>query len=105
LTALPGPARIAVAVGALVIAVPWLAAESGISFGGVPVLGTLYQTGELRTEPGGGAAHPAVHHGHHHGMDGVLLVWSALLLLPLAARVARAWLRLVTARRRCSSSC
>ena len=78
---------------ALVVAVPWIAAESGVSFEGVPILGTLYQTGELRTAPGDATPHPAVHHGHHHGMDGVLLVWTALLLLPLAARVASRWLR------------
>jgi hypothetical protein len=73
-------ARIAVAVVALLLAVPWIAADLGLSFNGVPVLGTLYQTGELRSQPGNPALHPAVHHGHHHGMDGVLLVLSALLL-------------------------
>ena len=80
--------RVAVTAVALVVAVPWLAAESGVSFAGVPVLGTLYQTAELRTQPGNPIPHPAVHHGHHHGMDGVLLVWSALLLFPLVRRVA-----------------
>lgn len=90
------PLRLAVAVVALVVAVPWIAAESGVSFEGVPVLGTLYQTGELRTAPGDTTPHPAVHHGHHHGMDGVLLVWTALLLLPLAARVTSRGLRVAT---------
>jgi hypothetical protein len=87
------PLRVAVAAVALVVAVPWIAAESGVSFEGVPILGTLYQTGGLRTAPGDTTPHPAVHHGHHHGMDGVLLVWTALLLLPLAARVASSGLR------------
>jgi hypothetical protein len=73
-------ARLVVAAVALVLAVPWIAADLGVSFNGVPVLGTLYQTGELRSQPGNPALHPAVHHGHHHGMDGVLLVLSALLL-------------------------
>src|SRR5205823_5869635 len=32
-------------------------------------------------------------HGHHHGMDGVLLVLSALLLSRLVPAVRRAWFR------------
>jgi hypothetical protein len=88
--------RAAIAVAVLVVAVPWIAAESGVSFAGVPGLGTLYQTTELRTQPGSPAPHPAVHHGHHHGMDGALLVWTALLLLPAATLLARRWLALLT---------
>jgi hypothetical protein len=83
--------RLALAVCALVAAPPWIAAELGFYLDGVPLLGRLYRTG---APPHGEAvAAPAlasVHHGHHHGMDGVLLVWSALLfsrLLP--ARGAR----------------
>src|SRR5262249_49657745 len=72
------------------------AAESGVSFAGVPMLGTLYQTTEPRTEPGDPVPQPAVHHGHHHGMDGALLVWTALLFLPLAGRIATRGLRLAT---------
>jgi hypothetical protein len=49
--------RAAIAPVALVVALPWLAAELGFFFPG-----------------------PHVHHGHHHGMDGVLFVLSALLL-------------------------
>ena len=44
--------RLAVATIVLVVSVPWIAAESGVSFAGVPVLGTLYQTTEPRTQPG-----------------------------------------------------
>jgi hypothetical protein len=73
-------ARIVVAAVVLLLAVPWLAADLGLSFNGVPVLGTLYQSGELRSQPGNPELHRAVHHGHHHGMDGVLLVLSTLLL-------------------------
>jgi hypothetical protein len=87
--------RLAVVVAAalLVVAVPWLAADVGFYLGGVPVLGTAYQTGERRSEPGMPTPHPAVHHGHHHGMDGVLLVLTALLLFRLVASVRTAWLR------------
>jgi hypothetical protein len=80
------------ALAALLAAVPWIAADLGISFDGVPVLGTLYQSGEPRTQPGDAALHPAVHHGHHHGMDGVLLVLAALLLSRVLASVRHGWL-------------
>jgi hypothetical protein len=50
-------ARVVVGALALIAAPPWLAADLGFYFSG-----------------------PHVHHGHHHGMDGVLLVLSALLL-------------------------
>jgi hypothetical protein len=79
-------ARVAVAIVVLLLAVPWLAADLGLWFNGVPVLGTLWQTGELRAQPGVVGLHPAVHHGHHHGMDGALLVWSALALSRIAGR-------------------
>jgi hypothetical protein len=87
--------RLAVIVAAalLLVAVPWLAADLGFYLGGVPVLGTAYQTGERRSEPGMPTPHPAVHHGHHHGMDGVLLVLTALLLFRVVAAVRAAWLR------------
>jgi hypothetical protein len=85
--------RVATAVAALLVAVPWLAADLGLSFNGVPILGTLYQSGELRTQPGISELHPAVHRGHHHGMDGVLLVLSALLLSRALAGVRRKTLR------------
>jgi hypothetical protein len=85
--------RAAVAIVVLVVAVPWLLADLGLSLNGVPVLGMLYQTGELRSQPGVVGLHPAVHHGHHHGMDGALLVLSALLLSRLLPRVRIAWVR------------
>jgi hypothetical protein len=58
---------------------PWLSAEVGYYLDGIPGLGSLFMSGELRPEPG----HPnltAVHLGHHHGMDGTLLALSALAL-------------------------
>jgi hypothetical protein len=73
--------RLAVAATALFLALPWLAAELGFFLNGVPVLGWLFQTGAYRsTLPGLPPFPPAVHHGHHHGLDGVLLLLSALLL-------------------------
>jgi hypothetical protein len=72
--------RVALAVAFLVAALPWLAADLGLYSNGVPLLGRLFQSGEFLPErPGLPTFAPAVHHGHHHGMDGVLLVLTALL--------------------------
>jgi len=85
--------RVALGVILIGLGLPWMAADLGFSFDGVPVLGTLYQTGELRLQPGDPVFHPAVHHGHHHGMDGVLLVATALLLSRLVPAVSSRFLR------------
>ena len=68
--------RIDVAIVAVVVALPWLAAELGFFLDGVPLLGRLFETGDYRTR----GAEVAVHHGHHHGLDGLLLLLTALLL-------------------------
>jgi hypothetical protein len=67
--------RLAVAAVLTVCAIPWLAAELGVHFGA-----GIFLTGQLRTVPGDPVPHPAVHLGHHHGLDGFLLVMTALLL-------------------------
>ena len=66
-------ARLGVGLVSLFFAAPYIAAELGFFLDGVPVLGWIFQTGRLRAEPGGGYIHAAVHHGHHHGLDGFLL--------------------------------
>ncbi len=85
--------RLVLAAAAVVLAVPWLLADLGVSLNGVPVLGTIYQTGELRAQPGDTVLHPAVHHGHHHGLDGTLLVLTALLLSRLLPSMRTGWAR------------
>lgn len=80
-------ARAGLALVLLLASFPWLAAELGFHAGG-----PVFLSEELRPEPG----HPdirAVHLGHHHGMDGVLLAWTALLLSRVPARMRRAGLR------------
>lgn len=72
--------RLLAAAGVLLLfllALPWIAAELGFYLDGVPLLGRIFLTGE----PYQGL--PAVHHGHHHGMDGVLLASAALATVPL----------------------
>jgi hypothetical protein len=73
-------ARVVVGASLVLLALPWIGAELGLHYDGVPVLGQIFQTGELRTEPGRVGVHPAVHYGDHHGLWGTLLVISALLV-------------------------
>jgi Tol biopolymer transport system component len=63
--------RIGVALAVLVLALPWLAADLGLSFGDMDAWWAPFGQARL---------HHSVHHGHHHGMDGTLLVLAALLL-------------------------
>jgi hypothetical protein len=73
--------RVALAAVLVFVASPWIAAELGFFLDGVPLLGRIFETGKhIRDVQGFPAFPPAVHHGHHHGMDGSLLVLSALLL-------------------------
>ena len=73
----------------LLPAIPWLAAELGFHLDSVPVLGWIFLTGKVV------GVRAAVHLGHHHGMDGVLLTLAALLLVPLARRIRAPGLRLL----------
>ena len=86
-------ARIAIAAVAVVVALPWEAADVGFSLDAVPGLSWVFQTDVLRTQPGDPVFHPAVHHGHHHGMDGTLLVLVAVILSRLVANVGSRGLR------------
>ena len=90
-------ARLAVGGVSLFFAAPYIAAELGFFLDGVPVLGSLFITGAIRPEPGAGYSHAAVHHGHHHGMDGFLLAATALLLSRLVGGIRRPVLRALTA--------
>ena len=78
-------------------AAPYIAAELGFHLDGVPVLGSIFQTSRIRPEPGSGHLHAAVHYGHHHGLDGLLLVVTALLLSRLLGGIRRPRLRTLTA--------
>ncbi|HEX2044968.1 MAG TPA: hypothetical protein VHF23_04995 [Gaiellaceae bacterium] len=67
------PVRLVVAGVLVAAALPWLAADLGLSLGG-PFL-----SDEPRPEPGQPQL-TAVHLGHHHGLDGTLLALAALAL-------------------------
>ena len=90
-----GPARIALGLALALICAEWIAAALGFYLDGVPLLGWVFQTGRpITTE---GPAHPAVHHGIHHGWQGLLLILAVLLLtrLPLRRGVAPLYALLV----------
>lgn len=72
--------RCAVAIVLLVLAIPWLAAIAGLHLTGLPVLGDVFLSGELRTQPSDPVPRAAVHRGDHEGLDGVLLVLIVLIL-------------------------
>lgn len=90
-------ARLALGVLTLFFAAPYVAAELGFFLDGVPLLGWIFQTGAIRPEPGSGYLHAAVHHGHHHGLDGFLLVTTALLLSRLLGGIRRPLARTLVA--------
>jgi hypothetical protein len=81
-------ARIGIAVVLLVLAIPWIGAELGFYLS----LGGIFEAERIVPEPG----HPnlaAVHYGHHHGTDGVLLSLTALALTRELGRIGRPRLR------------
>jgi hypothetical protein len=98
LTSLAGDrGRLVVGSVSLFFAAPYIAAELGFFLDGVPVLGWIFQTGKITPEPGSGHLHAAVHHGHHHGMDGFLLAVAALLLSRQLGGIRRPVQRTLTA--------
>jgi hypothetical protein len=90
-------ARLVVGGVSLFFAAPYIAAELGFFLDGVPLLGWIFQTGKITPEPGSGRLHAAVHHGHHHGMDGFLLAMAALLLSRQLGGIRRPVQRTLTA--------
>jgi hypothetical protein len=90
-------ARLVLGGVTLFFAAPYIAAELGFFLDGVPLLGWIFQTGALTPEPGAGYLHATVHHGHHHGLDGFLLVATALLLSRLLGGIRRPWARTLVA--------
>ena len=77
-----------VAIALLLAAgLPWVFAEIGFYVSDVPLLGRIFLAEEIAPSPGGEPSLHAVHLGRHHGMDGVLLASSALLLLRVPSRM------------------
>ena len=72
--------RIALAAALFVGGLPWIAADFGLSLDHVPVLRSIFLTDQLASQPSVPGLHQAVHDGFHHGLAGVLLAWTALLV-------------------------
>jgi hypothetical protein len=81
-------ARVALAAVVLVVSLPWITADLGFDFPGDVFMG------EELGRDSDGTLIAAVHLGHHHGLDGALLVLTALLLSRVALPHGR--LRLAT---------
>jgi hypothetical protein len=80
---LPGDRiRLGAAVVIVLVAIPWITAELGFFIGN-----RVFLTSRVVTE--GDETLPAVHLGHHHGLDGTLLVLFALLLSRVQLRDTR----------------
>jgi hypothetical protein len=71
-------ARVVTAVLLVFASLPWLFADLGIYVARVPGLG-FFMSDEVLPEPGQPELR-AVHLGHHHGLDGVLLALTAMAL-------------------------
>lgn len=66
--------RIAVAAVLAFLALPWIFAEAGVYLGDVPGLASIFRSKQIFE------GHASVHLGEHHGLQGLLLVVTALLL-------------------------
>ena len=85
-------ARVLVGTILLLVSLPWVFADLGVFISDVPLLGHVYRSEQIWTSPEGETL-PAVHFGHHHGMAGMLLVVTALLLSRELVRMRRTPLR------------
>jgi hypothetical protein len=85
--------RDVVGTTAVLLALPWIFAEVGFFLDGVPLLDRVFETGDYRTR----GAEVAVHHGHHHGLDGLLLLLAAILLSRVVPSLRARGLRLLLA--------
>jgi hypothetical protein len=79
------------AVALLLVGLPWVFAELGFYISDVPALGRIFLAEEIVPSPGGEPSLHAVHLGRHHGMDGVLLAISALVLSRVPRQLGSTW--------------
>jgi hypothetical protein len=80
-------ARIVAAAVLSLVALPWIFAEAGFYIGDVPLLGDVFRSEQVFE------GHPSVHLGQHHGLEGFLLVLTALLLTRELPRMRATWRR------------
>lgn len=75
-------ARLGITAVVVVASLPWIAAELGVSLGN-----SVFLTSRVVTE--GDETMAAVHLGHHHGLDGAVMILFALLLSRVRLPYAR----------------
>ncbi len=81
--------RVIAAIVLVLLALPWIVAETGFLIGKWPVFGSIYYSDEWYAPFGHARLHRAVHVGHHHGLDGTLLVLTAILVSRTLGRIDR----------------
>ena len=81
--------RIVIAALLVLAALPWIWAELGFYVDDTPLVGDPFIAEQVKPSFGGEPSFHAVHLGHHHGLDGILLALSALLLSRVPARMPR----------------
>ena len=81
--------RVIAAIVLILVALPWIVAEAGFLIGKWPVFGSIYYSDEWYAPFGHARLHRAVHVGHHHGLDGMLLVLTATLVSRTLGRIDR----------------
>ena len=79
------------ALALLLVGLPWVFAELGFYISDVPVLGWIFLAEEIVPSTGGEPSLHAVHLGRHHGLDGVLLAISALVLSRVPRQLGSVW--------------
>jgi hypothetical protein len=82
-------ARVVLAAVLVFAALPWIWAELGFYVDDTPVIGDPFIAKVVTPSLGGEPSLHAVHLGHHHGLDGILLAVAALLLSRVPSRMPR----------------
>lgn len=81
--------RLAVATVLVFAALPWVWAELGYYVNDAPVVGDPFIAEQIKPSLGGEPSLHAVHLGHHHGLDGILLALAGLFLSRVPGRMPR----------------
>ena len=81
--------RVVLAAVLVLAALPWIWAELGFYVDDTPVIGDPLIAKVVTPSLGGEPSLHAVHLGHHHGLDGILLAVAALLLSRVPSRMPR----------------
>jgi hypothetical protein len=82
-------ARGVLAAVLVLAALPWIWAELGFYVDDAPVIGDPFIAKVVTSSLSGEPSLHAVHLGHHHGLDGILLAVAALLLSRVPSRMPR----------------